>query len=123
MTYRKYAYPAQSKITELVEAGAIKQLGTINRIWECSECGEQTKDSGNVGGHYLRQHGEPVTQKEMTKTTVVAGLDFAIQEAEAALGVILLDKRIKAWMAVNDPMAQEQVQRAYDGLQAVKIRK
>jgi len=44
----------------------------------------------------------------------------ALEQAEAALGVILLDENIKAWMAVNDPMAQQQAQRAFAALEAAK---
>ena len=47
----------------------------------------------------------------------------ALEQAEAALGVILLDENIKAWMAVNDPMAQQQAQRAFDALEAAKYKK
>ena len=69
-------------------------------------------------GH-LHRHQRYLLQLNIEKDALVA----ALEQAEAALGVILLDENIKAWMAVNDPMAQQQAQRAFDALEAAKYKK
>jgi hypothetical protein len=55
--YSQYAYPSQAKVTELVKAKRMIQVGKMTRSWKCVECGEAAKDSGNIASHILRMHG------------------------------------------------------------------
>ena len=101
------------------------------RPWKRDKYGYMTADGENLyvahgvtvpNGESHPRYAEALANEELIFKAVNShdALVAALEQAEAALGVILLDENIKAWLAVNDPMAQQQAQRAFAALAQVK---